>query len=111
MSTSLEIWVTFVAEYVVMLKLGPEEGGFSGSTTLDRTNWSDWRNWISVAIIVLSFPLLAPIFQFVRLVRVVRLARLGRVVVVAGAWARRSDVEGCCTWALWSQPPSSLAVC
>lgn len=77
------IWLTFVAEYVVMLRLPPEEGGFSGPKALDRTNWKDWRNWMSVAIIVLSFPLLAPIFQFIRLVRVVRLARLGRVVAVA----------------------------
>jgi len=74
------IWLVFVAEYLVMLRLPPQEGGFFGENLLDRKNLHDWRNWVSIAIIVLSFPLISPIFQLVRLVRVVRLARLGRIV-------------------------------
>jgi voltage-gated potassium channel len=77
------IWLIFVAEYLVMLRLPPQEGGFFGDNLLDRKNLHDWRNWVSIAIIVLSFPLISPVFQLVRLVRVVRLARLGRIVVVA----------------------------
>jgi voltage-gated potassium channel len=76
------VWVIFVAEYLVMLWLPPKEGGF-GDRRADRRELRDWRNWVSIAIIVLSFPLLAPIFQFIRLVRVVRLARLGRIAAIA----------------------------
>lgn len=77
------IWLIFVTEYLVMLRLPPQVGGFFGDKALDHRNLRDWRNWVSIVIIVLSFPLLAPIFQFVRLVRVVRLARLGRIAAVA----------------------------
>ena len=77
------IWSVFVIEYLVMLRLPPQEGGFSGRNQYDRGNFSDWRNWVSVAIIVLSFPPLAPLLQLVRLVRVVRLARLGRIAAVS----------------------------
>lgn len=77
------IWLVFVTEYVVMLRLPPQQGGFFGDKVLDHRNLRDWRNWVSITIIALSFPLLAPIFQFIRLVRVLRLARLGRIVAVA----------------------------
>ena len=77
------IWSVFVVEYLVMLQLPPQEGGFEGVDRRDRGNFADWRNWVSLAIIVLSFPLLAPMLRFVRLVRVARLARLGKVATVA----------------------------
>jgi voltage-gated potassium channel len=77
------IWLIFVAEYVVMLRLPPQDGGFFGDRALDRRNLHDWRNWVSIAIIVLSFPPLNYFFQFIRLLRVVRLSRLGRIAAVA----------------------------
>ena len=77
------IWIVFVVEYLVMLRLPPEEGGFTGGNEYDRRNFRDWRNWVSVAIIVLTFPPLAPLLRLVRLVRVVRLARVGRIAAVS----------------------------
>lgn len=76
------IWLVFLVEWVLMLVFPPKTGGFLGRKVLDHHNWRDWRNWLSVAILITSFPLLYPAFQLIRLVRVVRLARLGRVAAV-----------------------------
>ena len=77
------IWSTFVAEYLVMLRLPSEQGGFDGANQWDRRNFRDWRNWVSLVIIVLSFPPLDPLLRVVRLVRVARLARLGKIATVS----------------------------
>jgi voltage-gated potassium channel len=76
------IWLVFMTEWLLMMQFPPEAGGFTGSGTFDRGNWRDWRNWLSVFVLVISFPLLYPAFQLVRLVRVVRLARIGRATAV-----------------------------
>jgi voltage-gated potassium channel len=77
------IWSTFIAEYLVMLALPEDEGGFRGANQWDRRNFRDWRNWVSLVIIVLSFPPLDPLLRVVRLVRVARLARLGKIATVS----------------------------
>jgi voltage-gated potassium channel len=76
------IWLVFMAEWLLMMVFPPQAGGFTGAGTFDRRNWKDWRNWVSIFILVVSFPLLYPAFQLVRLVRVVRLARIGRAAAV-----------------------------
>jgi hypothetical protein len=42
----------------------------------------DWRNWLSIGILAVTFPLVYPAFQFLRLIRVARLARIGRAAAV-----------------------------
>jgi voltage-gated potassium channel len=76
------IWLVFLTEWLLMLRFPPEAGGFTGAGAFDRNNWKDWRNWLSVFILVISFPLLYPAFQLVRMVRVIRLARIGRATAV-----------------------------
>ena len=76
------IWLVFMTEWLIMMQLPREVGGFTGRRPFDRGHWRDWRNWLSVFILVISFPLLYPAFQLVRLVRVVRLARIGRATAI-----------------------------
>lgn len=76
------IWLVFLADYAAMLIGPPEAGGFLGRRPLDPRNLRDARNWVSLVVLVLSFPLLPAIFQLVRLARVVKLARLGRLAAV-----------------------------
>lgn len=61
------VWAIFVVEYVALFAL-----------TTDRANYVR-GHWLSLAVIILSFPALPALFQLVRLVRIVRLARLALV--------------------------------
>lgn len=67
------VWSVFTIEYALM-----------SSIARDRWEYTR-RNWLNVAVIVLSFPALPALFaltRLVRLVRVVRLLRVARLTVV-----------------------------
>lgn len=66
------IWSVFLAEYVVLMAIVP-----------NRREYTE-RNWLSVAVIVLSFPVLHSLLATTRLIRLVRLLRLLRLVAVSG---------------------------
>ena len=64
------IWAAFLVEYCVMV-------------TMMRDRWAyTRRNWLSVSVIILSFPALPHLLALVRLTRLVRLLRLIRVLMV-----------------------------
>ena len=64
------VWLAFLAEYSVMV-------------TVVKDRWAyTRRNWLSVSVIILSFPALPHLLALVRLSRLVRLLRLIRVLVV-----------------------------
>lgn len=70
------VWSVFTIEYLVMSSIG-------------RDRWEyTRRNWLNVAVIVLSFPALPALFALTRLVRLVRVVRLLRVVRLAVVGAR-----------------------
>jgi len=70
------VWAVFLAEYVVMV-----------SISQDRWSYAR-RNWLSVVVIVLSYPALPALLALSRLVRLARLSRAARVAVVAARGAR-----------------------
>lgn len=80
--TDWAIWCVFAFEWALMFAFPPAAGGFVGQSAWDRRNWGDWRNWLSVGILAVTFPLVYPAFQFLRLIRVARLARIGRAAAV-----------------------------
>jgi voltage-gated potassium channel len=61
------VWTVFTVEYAVMMLVVPDRWGYTR------------RNWLNVAVIVLSFPLLPALMAMTRLVRLVRLTRLFRL--------------------------------
>ena len=70
------VWVIFLVEYVVMLGMAE-----------DRRTYAN-RNWLSVAVIVLSFPALPTVLALTRLARLTRLTRIVRVFAVTARGAR-----------------------
>ena len=64
------VWAAFLVEYCVMV-------------TMMRDRWAyTRRSWLSVSVIILSFPALPHLLALVRLSRLVRLLRLIRVLMV-----------------------------
>ena len=64
------IWAVFLVEYWLMV-------------TMMKDRWAyTRRNWLSVSVIILSFPALPHLLALVRLTRLVRLLRLIRVLLV-----------------------------
>ena len=61
------IWLVFVVEYVALIATASNRGRFAR------------RNWLSVFVIVLSFPLLPSLLALARVARLARLARLFRL--------------------------------
>ena len=78
------IWAAFLAEFL-----------FGLVTARKRSEYTR-RQWLSVAVVVLSFPLLPDLLASVRVVRVTRLLRLVRVVAVTGRGLRamRTSLAG-----------------
>lgn len=64
------VWAVFFAEYTIRLALSRDRRTYIRS------------NWLSLAVVVLSFPMLPALMGLVRMVRLVRLLRLARVPVV-----------------------------
>ena len=70
------VWLAFLAEYSVMV-------------TVVKDRWAyTRRNWLSVIVIVLSFPALPHLLALVRMVRLARLVRLIRLLRVLAVTAR-----------------------
>ena len=65
------IWFIFLLEYVVMISLAA-----------DRRNYAR-TNWLSLGVIILSFPALPTLLSLVRVVRVARAFRLLRILGVS----------------------------
>ena len=65
------IWAIFFVEFTVMLYLAAERPAYAKA------------NWLSVAVIVFSLPLLPALLGLTRLVRLTRLSRVIRIVTVA----------------------------
>lgn len=65
------IWAIFFVEFTAMLYLAAERPAYAKA------------NWLSVAVIVFSLPLLPALLGLTRLVRLTRLARVIRIVTVA----------------------------
>ena len=78
------IWATFFGEFL-----------FGLITARKRLSYTH-RQWLSVAVVVLSFPLLPDLLSFVRVARVTRVLRLVRMLVVTGrGWhAMQSSLAG-----------------
>ena len=78
------IWATFFGEFLFGLLTAQKRLGYAH------------RQWLSVAVIVLSFPLLPDLLSFVRVARVTRILRLVRMLAVTGrGWhAMRSSLAG-----------------
>lgn len=79
------IWAAFLLEFTVMCVWAK-----------DRLQYAS-RNWVGIAVIVLSFPLLPELLASVRLIRVARLARvfrLARILMATyrGLYAMRSSL-------------------
>jgi voltage-gated potassium channel len=66
------VWSVFLAEYLIRASRAASWGVYAR------------RHWLSVAVIVLSFPLLPTVLALVRVGRLVRLLRLLRVLAVTG---------------------------
>jgi len=64
------VWAVFLLEYAILLAVARDRRAFARS------------NWLSLAVVVLSFPMLPALMGFVRLTRLVRLLRLARVPLV-----------------------------
>ena len=78
------IWAIFLVEYVF------------GITVVKSRKSYVRRNWLGLAVIVFSFPLLPDLLASIRVVRVARIARLIRVLAVTGRGLRamRSSLAG-----------------
>ena len=73
------MWAVFLVEYVFMV-------------SVVQNRWAYTRRaWLSIAVIVLSFPLLPDLLALARLVRLSRLFRLLRLVRLVAATARGLD--------------------
>ncbi len=64
------VWAAFLVEYCLMVRMMKDRWAYTR------------RNWLSVSVIILSFPALPHLLALVRLTRLVRLLRLIRVLVV-----------------------------
>jgi voltage-gated potassium channel len=64
------IWAVFAAEYLLALALA------------DKRRRYVTRAWLSLLVVVISFPLLPSVFAFARLARLVRLLRLVRLIAL-----------------------------
>ena len=78
------IWAAFLVEFI-----------FGFVTARQRSVYTR-RQWLSVAVVVLSFPLLPDLLASVRVVRVTRLLRLVRILAVTGRGLRamRTSLAG-----------------
>jgi voltage-gated potassium channel len=65
------VWLVFLADYVIM-----------GALAVDRRKYLR-QNYLGLAIVVITFPLLPSLLGLVRLARLVRIVRLVRLVLVA----------------------------
>ncbi len=76
------VWAVFLIEYAIRLALSRDRRAFVRS------------NWLSIAIVILSFPALPSLMGLVRLARLIRLLRLARVPValLRGLYALRVAV-------------------
>ncbi len=83
-ATDWFIWSAFLVEFLF--------GLVTARQRLDYTR----RQWLSVAVVVLSFPLLPDLLASVRVLRVTRLLRLVRVLAVTGRGLRamRTSLAG-----------------
>lgn len=70
------IWGVFAAEYAFLM------------ATSDNRLHTTRKHWLSVTIIIVSFPLLPALFAATRLARLLRLVRLVRLVLVAERGAK-----------------------
>ncbi len=70
------LWAVFVIEYAFMLGIAHDRRVYANS------------NWLSVAVIVFSFPMLPAVLALSRLARLARLARVFRIVTVAARAGR-----------------------
>jgi hypothetical protein len=70
------VWSVFFIEYVVGVRLAENRLAYTR------------RNWLSVAVILLSFPLLPALFALTRLARLLRLFRLVRLGAVGARGVR-----------------------
>ena len=76
------LWAIFAAEFVAPFLLDrPARQGLVGYWR-GRGTLLDVRTLLSLAVVVLSFPLLPAALGFVRLVRLARIARLSRLVIL-----------------------------
>lgn len=64
------VWGLFLADYAIMLVISRDRGNYA------------LRNWFTLVVIVLSFPMTPAVLDLVRLTRLLRLARLTRVAAV-----------------------------
>jgi len=83
--TDWAIWSAFLLEFTVMMIWSRDRRRYAAA------------NWVGIAVIVLSFPLLPELLASVRLIRVARLARvfrLARILVATyrGLYAMRSSL-------------------
>ncbi len=69
-ATDWLVWAVFLVEYCVMVTVMKDRRAYTR------------RNWLSITVIVLSFPALPHLLALVRLTRLVRLLRLLRVLAV-----------------------------
>ena len=83
-ATDWFIWAAFLAEFL-----------FGLVTARQRPDYAR-REWLSVAVVVLSFPLLPDLLASVRVVRVTRVLRLVRILAVTGRGLRamRTSLAG-----------------
>ena len=78
------VWGVFLVEYSFMIRVVKDPWPYTR------------RNWLSVAVIVLSFPMLPDVLALVRVARLSRLVRLFRLVRVVAVAARGlTAVEKC----------------
>jgi voltage-gated potassium channel len=70
------VWSVFFIEYVVGVRLAENRWAYTR------------RNWLSVAVILVSFPLLPALFALTRLARLLRLFRLVRLGAVGARGVR-----------------------
>ena len=78
------IWAIFFVEYAF------------GITVVKSRKTYVRRNWLGLAVVILSFPMLPDLLAAIRVVRVARIARLLRVLLVTGRGlhAMRSSLAG-----------------
>ena len=78
------IWAIFLVEYAF------------GITVVKCRKTYVRRNWLGLAVVIFSFPMLPDLLASIRLVRVARIARLLRVLLVTGRGlhAMRSSLAG-----------------
>lgn len=66
------VWAVFVAEYVILLGFAPDRLGYVR------------QNWLNLAVIVVTFPLLPALFDVLRFLRLMRVVVVVVLVVVDG---------------------------